>query len=265
MNKKSIVQQLLQHKSDHPNLNYKLKAKTTAFTEKLFYTLFDAKTDVASNLDQLEQDFSILAKMACFNEKKSCETIWHVFIEKLPRILEKLNKDAHEILAKDPASSCLDEIYLTYPGFYAIAIYRLGHELFKLKMPIVPRMMSEYAKSLTGIEIHPGAIIGVPLFIDHGTGIVVGETVIIEDHVNIYQGVTLGALQVKKSMQNIKRHPTIQSHVTIYANATILGGETIIGENSTIGGNVWITESIPENSIVYHTYEAKVKAKKSKI
>jgi len=128
-------------------------------------------------------------------------------------------------------------------------------------MPLIPRLMSEYAHGLTGIDINPGATIGTPFFIDHGTGIVIGETTIIKNYVKIYQGVTLGALQVSKDMRHKKRHPTVEDNVTIYANASILGGKTIIGKNCTIGGNVWITKSIPENSLVYHTSESKLKPK----
>ena len=161
-----------------------------------------------------------------------------------------------------PAANNIEEVYLAYPGFYAIAVYRFSHEFYKIDMPLIPRLMSEYAHRLTGIDINPGAEIGTPFFIDHGTGIVIGETAVIKDHVKIYQGVTLGALQVTKEMQGEKRHPTVEDNVTIYANATILGGDTIIGKNSTIGGNVWVIASIPENSLVYHTSETKLKPKK---
>ena len=129
------------------------------------------------------------------------------------------------------------------------------------EMPLVPRMMSEYAHRLTGIDIHPGAIIGSPFFIDHGTGVVIGESTIIKNKVKLYQGVTLGALQVSKDMQNQKRHPTVEDNVTIYAGATILGGDTVIGENCTIGGNVWLTDSVPPNSIVYQRTDTKLKKK----
>ena len=148
-------------------------------------------------------------------------------------------------------------MYLAYPGFHAIAVYRLSHELIKLKVPVLPRMMSEYTHGVTGTDIHPGATIGDSFFIDHATGIVIGETTLIKENVKIYQGVTLGGIQVKKSLAETKRHPTIESNVTIYANATILGGEVIIGENSIIGANVCVTESVPENSLV--TYNQKIK------
>ncbi len=171
--------------------------------------------------------------------------------------MEKLNLDAEAIADCDPASHSIEEIYLAYPGFYAIAIYRLAHELHKKGFPLVPRLMTEYAHRQTGVDINPGAQIGKSFFIDHATGV----TAVIKDHVRIYQGVTLGALYVAKHLQHTKRHPTIEDNVTIYAGATILGGETIIGANSIIGGNAWVTESVPPNSTVFHTPEIKIKTK----
>ena len=174
-------------------------------------------------------------------------------------MLCKLNKDAEAIHKNDPASNSIEEVYLCYPGFFAVAIYRFAHEFYKAGFPLVPRMMTEYAHRLTGVDIHPGAQIGTSFFIDHATGIVIGETAVIKNEVKIYQGVTLGALSVAKELRNIKRHPTVEDNVVIYANATILGGKTTIGENSVIGGNTWITDSIPPNSIVSNTNEVKIK------
>jgi serine O-acetyltransferase len=148
---------------------------------------------------------------------------------------------------------------MAYPGFYAIAIYRLAHELYIEGFPLVPRLMTEYAHRQTGVDINPGAEIGDSFHIDHGTGVVIGETAIIKNHVKVYQGVTLGGLFVSKKLQKTKRHPTIEDNVTIYANATILGGETVIGENTVIGGNAWLTKSVPANSTVFHTPEIKIK------
>jgi len=256
----SIIKKIQAHKKK-PNLDFSLKNKTEIFTDKLFHTLFDANISVDKNIRQLGQDFDEITRIACFDPEVSCEIVWKAFLAKLPEIIEKLNLDAQEILDNDPAAKTIEEIYLAYPGFYAIAVYRFSHEFYLIDMPLIPRMMSEYAHRLTGIDINPGAKIGTYFFIDHGTGIVIGETAIIKNHVKIYQGVTLGALQVSKDMQNKKRHPTVEDHVTIYANATILGGKTIIGKNCTIGGNVWITESIPENSLVYHTSQTKLKSK----
>jgi serine O-acetyltransferase len=158
----------------------------------------------------------------------------------------------------DPAATTDFEVVRTYPGFYALAFYRLAHGLHELKIPIIPRILTEYAHSKTGIDIHPGAKIGKHFFMDHGTGIVIGETCEIGERVKIYQGVTLGALSVDKSMASTKRHPTIEDGVVIYSGATILGGETIVGANSIIGGNVWLTKSVPAQTKIYHQENVKV-------
>ncbi|WP_254243976.1 serine O-acetyltransferase [Hymenobacter sp. BRD128] len=170
----------------------------------------------------------------------------------LPTLREALLRDAEATLAADPAAQSISEILTTYPGFYATALHRLAHALHQRGVPRLPRLLSEYAHQRTGIDIHPGARIGAAFCIDHGTGIVIGETAEIGAHVQIYQGVTLGALSVAKALQGLKRHPTIEDHVVIYANATILGGSTVIGTYSIIGGNVWLTESVPSHSRVYH-------------
>ncbi len=256
-----IINQIISNKN-RLHLNFKLKYKTEKFTDNLFYTLFDAEVCVSKNIEQLKVDFREVYKLACLVQDSSCKEIWNSFLSKLPIILENLNLDAQEIFDNDPAANSIEEVYLAYPGFYAIAIYRFSHELFLLKTPLIPRLMSEYAHSKTGTDIHPGATIGKSFFIDHATGTVIGETCVIKNHVKIYQGVTLGALQVEKNMKNTKRHPTVEDKVTIYANATILGGNTVIGENCTIGGNVWITESVPKNSVVYDTHETKLKPKR---
>ena len=158
--------------------------------------------------------------------------------------------DTKAALAGDPAARSTEEIILSYPGIEAIAVHRLAHFLHINGVPIIPRIMSEYIHGKTGIDIHPGATIGESFFIDHGTGVVIGETCLIGNNVKIYQGVTLGALSVRKDMQAKKRHPTIEDNVTIYAGATILGGSTIIGEGSTIGGNTWVTSSVPPKSLI---------------
>lgn len=260
MTKETIIQKIISNKN-RPHLDLSLKTKTEKFTTNLFYTLFDANACVEKNIAQLEIDFKEIYNLASINKEYNCSAIWNEFLLKLPEILENLNLDAQELVDNDPASNNIEEVYLAYPGFYAIAIYRFSHELFILNTPLIPRLMSEYAHSKTGTDIHPGATIGKSFFIDHATGTVIGETCIIKDHVKIYQGVTLGALQVEKRLKNTKRHPTVENNVTIYANATILGGDTIIGENTIIGGNVWITESIPKNSLVYHKAEIKLKTK----
>lgn len=258
MNRKSIIDQINQHKKQ-PNLKYRLKQKTESFTDLLFYTLFDSETPVDDNLKVLQRQFDELVNLACWEVDRPCAKVWENYVVKLPNILEMLNLDAEAFVNCDPASSSIEEIYLAYPGFYAIAIYRLAHELYTVGFPLVPRLMTEYAHRQTGVDINPGAQIGKSFFIDHGTGVVIGEAAIIMDNVRIYQGVTLGGLYVAKHLRKTKRHPTIESNVTIYANATILGGKTIIGENSVIGGNAFITASVPPNSTVYQTSEIKIK------
>ncbi len=258
MNRKEIIQKI-QDQKKLPNLKYSVKEKSEAFTKSLFYTLFDDATPVEENINGLEQDFQELVTLVCWEAGQPCDKIWNAYMEKLPDILEKLSCDAKAITLHDPAANSLEEVYLAYPGFFAIAIYRLSHELNKIGLPLVPRLMGEYAHRLTGTDINPGAQIGVPFFIDHATGVVIGETTVIKDNVKIYQGVTLGALSVDRALRNTKRHPTIEENVTIYANATILGGTTVIGANSVIGGNVWLTKSVPENSMVSHTPQINIK------
>ncbi len=258
MDKETIISELNRHKK-LPYLDYRLKEETENFTNLLFHTLFDVNTPVAENLSVLAQKFSWLTDLACWDLESPCTKVWDNYVQTLPSILEKLNLDAEAIVNGDPASLSLQEVYMAYPGFYAIAIYRLAHELYQQGFPLVPRLMTEYAHRQTGVDINPGAQIGKSFFIDHATGVVIGETAVIYDNVKIYQGVTLGALYVAKNLQKTKRHPTIMSNVTIYANATILGGNTIIGENSTIGGNAWLTASVPPNSTVFHTSEVKIK------
>jgi serine O-acetyltransferase len=190
---------------------------------------------------------------------RGIDDVCRVFLSRLPAIHQALWLDAEAIHAGDPAAESVDEVVSAYPGFYAIAIYRIAHEFYGLEVPIFPRILAEMAHHRSGIDIHPGATIGRSFFIDHGTGIVIGETTVIGSHVKIYQGVTLGALSVDKTLSASKRHPTIEDNVVIYSNATILGGSTVIGHDSVIGGNVWLTESIPPFSVVYHKSEVKVR------
>lgn len=174
------------------------------------------------------------------------------FLDRIDSIKQSLSKDLEATYENDPAAKSIEEIIVSYPGFYATMIYRLAHEFYINNIPLLPRMMTEVAHSKTGIDIHPGATIQDYFFIDHGTGIVIGETTIIGNNVRIYQGVTLGALSLEhpSELRNKKRHPTIKDNVIIYAGASILGGNTIIGNNVTIGSNVFITKSIPDNMIV---------------
>jgi serine O-acetyltransferase len=174
------------------------------------------------------------------------------FMSHAPAIYDALTKDAEALYQGDPAATCLYEVIRAYPGFVAIAFYRIAHTLHKLHIPLLPRMITEQAHSRTGIDIHPAAVIAPYFCMDHGTGIVIGETTIIGSHVKIYQGVTLGALSVDKDMARSKRHPTIEDHVVIYAGATILGGDTIVGHHSVIGGNVWLIKSTAPFSRVYY-------------
>ncbi len=187
------------------------------------------------------------------------------FFDGIPEIYRVLNTDIDAIVEGDPAAKTRFEVVRAYPGFYAIAFYRIAHALLELDIPLLPRILTEHAHSRTGIDIHPGAQIGEYFCMDHGTGIVIGETCIIGDHVKLYQGVTLGALSVDKSMAFIKRHPTVEDHVVIYSGATILGGDCVIGHHSIIGGNVWITKSIPPYSTVYHKASIEVVEQQTKI
>lgn len=183
------------------------------------------------------------------------------FEEALPHIYDTLIKDAIAIFEGDPAAKSIEEVIISYPGFYAILVYRIAHELNNLSVAIIPRMLTEFSHSKTGIDIHANAKIGESFCIDHGTGIVIGETTEIGKSVKIYQGVTLGALSVSKSLGGKKRHPSIEDHTVIYAGSTILGGDTIIGHHSTIGGNVWLTQSVAPHSVVLN--QAKIHLKNS--
>jgi len=239
--------------------NVRLKDVVKTFTKRLFYYVFD---EHENELQFLKKTFLDIANNLDIAEG---EAIWSQFQGKFQTIRKKLDLDAIAVVNFDPATKSLEEVYLACPGFYAISIYRLSHELYAQNVPIIPRMMSEYVHGITGIDIHPGATIGDSFFVDHGTGIVIGETSIIKNNVKIFQGVTLGGIQVKKSLESTKRHPTIEDNVTIYANATILGGDISIGANSTIGANVWITQSVPENSLVTYQTEIKIRPKKNGI
>lgn len=190
------------------------------------------------------------------------------FMEKIPRIREYLDTDVEAGYEGDPAAGSKDEVILSYPGLYAISVYRIAHELFLLNIPMIPRIMTEYAHSATGIDIHPGATIGKYFFIDHGTGIVVGETTIIGEHVKMYQGVTLGGLSTKggQKLKGAKRHPTIGDNVTIYSGASILGGETVIEDNVVVGGNTFVTKSIEKDTkVTAKEQELQLKNKKGNV
>ncbi|ESU28329.1 Serine O-acetyltransferase [Flavobacterium limnosediminis JC2902] len=242
------------------------KVKTEAWTEAIFHWLFsigEDYTDYDLFLKKEAQLWSELTELLdnVLTDNESRFEMANLFFGKLETIHTQLEADLEAVFNFDPAAKSVSEVLIAYPGFFAITVYRLAHELWKNKVPILPRIMTEFVHSKTGIDIHPGAKIGERFFIDHGTGIVIGETSVIGNDVKIYQGVTLGALTVSKDKAAVKRHPTIGNNVTLYANATILGGNTIIGDNAVIGGNVWITQSIPAKSLVYHKSEIIIKSK----
>lgn len=202
--------------------------------------------------------------------RKDAEEMAHAFLERIPKIREILALDVQAAYDGDPAAKSIEEIVYCYPGFYAVTVYRVAHELHDLGVPLMPRIMTEYAHSVTSCDIHPGARIGKSFFIDHATGVVIGETSRIGDNVKIYQGVTLGAPSFPKDergrlIRGLQRHPTIEDNVTIYPNATILGGETVIGEGVTVGGNTYIRESVdPYHIVVQEAPRLQVKSKKTK-
>ncbi|HEX2395964.1 MAG TPA: serine acetyltransferase [Bacteroidales bacterium] len=237
--------------------------KAHQFIDNLIYFIFPFKIDkkctlplIELNLAQLQLDFKDLLDPIGSLLDQSINQLSKDFFEAIPAIYDSLIKDAQLFVDFDPAARSRESVILYYPGFYAISVYRLSHRLFELKIPYVPRMICEYAHSKTGIDIHPGALIGEHFFIDHGTGIVIGETTIIGNNVKIYQGVTLGAASVDKKLKGKKRHPTLEDNVIVYSGSTILGGDTIIGHDTVVGGNVWLTKSVPPFSLVYH--ESKV-------
>ena len=266
MAQKEFINNLFNHNSKNFNF-FPDKELAEDFIDKLFAFLFLPKTvrhkqaaDLEKEFESLKSHFSSLVYDVIPDGVKTQE-ITDQFFESIPDLYDGLISDANTILQFDPAAVSVEEVLVAYPGFYATAIYRLSHLLRNLHVKILPRIFTEYAHGKTGIDIHPGATIGKSFFIDHGTGIVIGETTVIGDNVKIYQGVTLGALNVSKDKASTKRHPTIEDNVIIYSGATILGGETIIGHDSVIGGNVWLTYSVLPNSIVYHKSEVAVKDK----
>ena len=222
------------------------KTEVYRFADGLLDYLFPIHCQPVGYMELVEQLQQLLHPLTVDNQWVT-EEFWAT----LPALYDQLLEDAQATLDFDPAANSLEEVIVAYPGFYATAVYRIAHRLARLNVPILPRMLTEYAHSKTGIDIHPTAKIGRAFVIDHGTGTVIGATARIGKHVKIYHGVTLGALQVDKSLANTKRHPTVEDHVTIYANATILGGETIVGHHSILGGNIWLTQSVPPHSRVY--------------
>ena len=230
------------------------------YFKDITYKFYNPKNGIALMLEDIfyrlnkQVALAIDFKGTMTEEKRKEESfrICSSFVEKIPQIREYLETDLLATYDGDPAASSFEEIIIAYPGLIAITIYRMAHELYLLNVPVIPRLMTEFAHSRTGIDIHPGATIGKNFFIDHGTGIVVGETSIIGENVKIYQGVTIGALSTRggQKLSGKKRHPTIEDNVVIYAGASILGGETVIGRNSVIGGNTFITSSVPADTRV---------------
>lgn len=206
---------------------------------------------------ELEAVAQRLAKLELAITPNPPNSVVQPFLDRLADVHAMLEEDARAILEGDPAARSYDEVVLTYPGFFALAVFRVAHLLFELGLPLLPRLMTEYAHEKTGIDIHPGATIGRRFCIDHGTGIVIGETTRIGDGVKLYQGVTLGAHTVEKALANRKRHPTIENEVVIYAGATILGGSTVVGAHSVVAGNAFVTQSVPPNSVVTRKSEVR--------
>ena len=225
------------------------------------YHMFFEQIACAFAYEESEVHASEITGIPDEDNQRRAERVCSEFFEQLPRIQKLLLKDVQAGYDGDPAAQSKEEVIFSYPGLFAIFVYRIAHELYIRQVPFIPRIMTEYAHAKTGIDINSGAQIGESFFIDHGTGIVIGETTIIGDHVKLYQGVTLGGLSTRggQKLSGKKRHPTIENNVTIYAGATILGGETVIGENSVVGGNTFITGSIPANSKVsFHIPEMDV-------
>jgi len=266
MNQRELVEQVFLHQTKAFTA-FPDKASAQQFIQRLFDFLFLPRSVVDKQPKDLEAELESLKAQFCrlvdsvLTDKEAAQVVSETFFNAIPRIYSNLMKDAQSIVEFDPAAESLEEVVVAYPGFYATAVYRLSHQLHRQGVKIIPRIFTECAHSQTGIDIHPGAVIGESFFIDHGTGIVVGETTAIGNNVKLYQGVTLGALNVSKAKANAKRHPTIEDNVIIYSGATILGGETVVGHDSVIGGNVWLTHSVLPHSIVYHKSEVAIKDK----
>jgi len=244
---------------------------THSFVDDLVHLLFPIMQNQKMELAETQRAFESMetrleALLLPLSRKVdlAAKEISECFFQEIPQVYEMLVEDAKTFLDSDPAAHCLEEVIMSYPGFYALTIHRLAHTLYLQKVPLLPRVMSEYSHGKTGIDIHPGARIGHRCFIDHGTGIVIGETAIVGNDVKIYQGVTLGARFVEKRLKHTKRHPTIEDHVILYAGSTILGKATIIGHHSTIGGNVWLTDSVPPHSVVYRHQQSVVRDSREK-
>lgn len=252
-----------QHRLSNNRIPPKQEAQRLA--DELFLFLFPMIKEEARPAEVeyglIRHELILLLQPLLQDQDDSMYPIVDAFFDGLPDVYDRLLEDAEAIMQFDPAATCMEEVIATYPGFYAIALYRIAHLLHHLGAPLLPRVFSEYVHGKTGIDIHPAATIGRSFFIDHGTGVVIGATAVIGNNVKIYQGVTLGALQVDKSLASVKRHPTIEDNCILYANSTILGGRTVVGHDSVIGGNSWLTETVPPYSIVLHQSQVKVRTK----
>ena len=221
------------------------------YSREKSYRIYNAKHNLSMLIEDVMYNLNkqiqlVLQAQNTEHAEEKAQELCLAFFDEIPAVRALVQTDVQAAYDGDPAATSKDEVIFCYPGLFAITVYRLAHVLYRLGLPMIPRIMTEYAHGITGIDIHPGATIGDHFFIDHGTGIVIGETTVIGAHVKIYQGVTLGGLTTRggQSLRGQKRHPTIEDHVTIYAGASVLGGETVIGQNSVIGSNAFITKSI---------------------
>ena len=244
---------------------FPLKRDVAVFVDELLGILFGQLSEGATGTaDELQARLTLAMRdlrhlVLPLAKPGEADRVVAAFDAVLPELHDRLEQDARAITEGDPAAESHDEVISAYPGFLAIAIHRIAHELCDLGVPILPRLLAEVAHTRTGIDIHPGATIGRSFCIDHGTGIVIGETAVIGNDVKLYQGVTLGALSVAKSAAGMKRHPTIEDRVVIYANATVLGGDTVVCHDSVGGGNVFLTASLPPDSVVYQSSQVRVR------
>lgn len=262
---RSVAKQIKANSTNLPVNRVELEEALNILINKVFFPSSESNaSDIELYLSFFKNILLRNLNLVLNNEEKA-DQVMEVILDMLPSIHSRLLADAKVFHENDPAANCVEEVILSYPGFFALTVYRIAHELVQLDIPIIPRIFSEYAHSKVGIDINPGARIGNSFYIDHGTGIVIGESTEIGNNVRIYQGVTLGAMFVTKSLSKQKRHPTIGDNVVIYAGATILGGETIIEHDSIIGGNAWLTKSVPPYSLVVQNAEIIIRSSKEGI
>jgi serine O-acetyltransferase len=265
----ALLDRLLEHRRSQHHLPAKIRPLAKAFAQQVLGLLFPhfaptlvcSEDAVTEDIIQVGEALARLERAISTLHEAMPEPVVDRFLEQLPQVHALLEQDAQAIFDGDPAARSVDEVILTYPGLLAIAVFRVAHALHALGLPLLPRLLTEHAHEKTGIDIHPGATIGRRFCMDHGTGIVIGETTVIGDAVKLYQGVTLGALTVEKAAADKKRHPTIEDDVVIYAGATILGGGTTVGHHTVIAGNAFVTSSVPPYSVVNR--QSEVRARKS--